>query len=97
MHDKQWANRKNKKRRAINSRINNLKFHVHGIPYPQQKQQQQQQQKRVQPPGEGRWVKPVDSPNVEAVWVQKSTETTTTWEPLPGASRAFLHFSSDEE
>ena len=92
MHEKQWASRKNKRRRAINSRINNHKFHVHGIPFPQQKQQP-----RVQPPGEGRWVKPVDSPNVEAVWIPKSTKTTTTWIPLPGVSRAFPIYSSDEE
>ena len=35
-----------------------------------------------QPFGEGWWVKPADSPYVEAVRTPKCTAKTTTWEPI---------------
>ena len=56
--------------------MNIHKFDMHGIPTKPIKQEQQ----RTQTPGEGRWVKYVDSQYVEAMWLLKSTSTTTTWQ-----------------
>ena len=52
--------------------------------------------KQEQYSGEGWWVKPVDSPYVEAMWVPKCTAKTTSWEPIPNPPK-FFYFSSDEE
>ena len=68
------------------------KFNMHGIPLPPKPIKQELQ--RTQPPGEGRWVNPVDSPNVQAMWLPKSTATTTTWEPIPNLQ---WQFPNDEE
>ena len=54
---------------------------MHGIPLPTKPIKQEQP--RAQPTGEGCWVKPVDIVNVKAMWLPKSTSTTTTWEPMP--------------
>ena len=72
--------------------MNIHKFDMHGIPLPPKPIKQEQQ--RTQPPGEGRWVKPVDSPNVQAMWLPKSAATTTTWEPIPNLQ---WQFPNDEE
>ena len=56
---------KRKNRKSINHRINIHKFDMHGIPLPTNPIKQEQP--RTQPPGEGRWVKPVDSVNVKAI------------------------------
>ena len=54
---------------------------MHGMPLPSKPIKQEQQLTR--PPGERRWVKPVDSANVKDLWLPKSTSTTITWEPMP--------------
>ena len=46
--------------------MNLHKFDKHGITLPPKPIKQEQQ--CTQPSGEGRWVKPVDSPNVQAMW-----------------------------
>ena len=51
MQQKEWVKRKNRK--SINQKINIHKFDMHGIPLPTKPIKQEQ------PPGEGRWVKPV--------------------------------------
>ena len=73
--------------------MNIHKFDMHGIPLPPKPIKQEQQ--RTQPPGEGGWVKPVNSPNVQAMWLPKSAATTTTWEPIPYLQRQFPN--DDEE
>ena len=71
---------------------NNFNTSLHGIPLPTKPIKQEQQ--RTQPPVEGLWVKPVGRPNVEAMWLPKSTSTTTTWVPIPYLQ---WHFPKDEE
>ena len=52
--------------------------------------------KKHQCSGEGWWVKPVDSPYVEAVWVPKCTAKTRSREPIPNPPK-FFYISGDEE
>ena len=72
--------------------MNNYKLDMHGIPLPTKPIKQEL--RRTQPPGEEGSVKPVDSPNVQAMWLPKSTATTSTWEPMPNLQ---WQFQNDEE
>ena len=81
-----------KNRTSINRRINYHKLEVHGIPFPQPPQPKKQ---KIQPAGEGRWIKPVDSPHVEAQWYPAKKSSATAWVP-PHVPRKFGD-ESDEE
>ena len=72
--------------------MNIYKFGMHGIPL--LTKPIKQEHPCTQPPGEGRWVKPVYSPNVQAMWLPKSAATTTTCEPIPNLQ---WQFRNDEE
>ena len=52
--------------------------------------------KKHHPSGEGWWVKPVDSPYVEAVWTPKCTAKTTTWEPIANPPKFFSYLEKFE-
>ena len=84
---------KTKNRGSINRRINLHKLEVHGIPLPAQPPQPKKQ--KIQPVGEGRWIKPVDSPHVEAQWYPTKKSSATAWVP-PHVPRKF-NDESDEE
>ena len=51
---------------------------------------------KKQPSGEGRWVKPVDSPYVEAVWTPICKAKTTTWEPIANPPKFFSYLEKFE-
>ena len=52
----------------------------------------------MQPAGEGRLIKPVDSPHVEAKWYPNSAATTSKSTKVPiNVPRKFIHESSNEE
>ena len=69
-----------KNRKVINSRIYNHKWVFHGVPL---SAAQQPKKSKLQPIGEGRWIKPVESIHVEAQWYPKtSSASTTTWVPI---------------
>ena len=75
---------KTKNRGSINRRINIHKLEAHGVPLPPAQPQQLSKKPKIQPPGEGRWIKPVDSPHVQAQWYpasSSSSSSTTTWVP----------------
>ena len=78
---------KTKNRGSINRRINLHKLEAHGIPLPSATQPPQPPKKQKnQLPGEGRWIKPVDSPHVQAQWYPTSSSSSTsssstTWVP----------------
>ena len=72
-----------KNRTSINRRINYHNLEAHGIPFPQPPQPKKQ---KIQPPGEGRWINPVDSPHVQAQRYPTSSSSSTpssstTWVP----------------
>ena len=83
-------------RKGINHRINNHKLVFHGVPLPPAPQPQQPKRQKMQPAGEGRWIKPVDSPNVQAKWYPKSTTSKSTWVPIANPPKC-IHESSDED
>ena len=91
----EWLGKKNS-RKGINNRIANHKLVFHGVPIPPAPQPPQPKKQKNQPPGEGRWIKPVDSPHVEAKWYPKTSTSTTTWVPIANPPK-FVHESSDED
>ena len=70
---REWLARKGKDRSSINRRINEHKQFVHNIPIPQPPQPKKPKIVVPQPTGEGRWIKPVDSPHVKAQWYPKGS------------------------
>ena len=54
------------------------------------------QDTKKQPHGEGWWVKPVDSPYVEAEWTPICKAKTTTWVPIDNPP-SFFSYLTDEE
>ena len=86
---------KTKNRGSINRRINLHKLEVHGIPLPAAPQPPQPKKQKIQPVREGRWIKPVDSPHVEAQWYPTKKSSATAWVP-PHVPRKFSD-ESDEE
>ena len=52
---------------------------------------------KKQPSGEGRWVKPVDSPYVEAEWTPICKAKTTTWVPIDNPPSFFSYFTDEEK
>ena len=81
----EWLGKKNS-RKGINNRIANHKLVFHGVPIPPAPQPPQPKKQKNQPPGEGRWIKPVDSPHVQAQWYpasssSSSSSSSTTWVP----------------
>ena len=87
-----------KNRTSINRRINYHKLEVHGIPFPQPPQPKKQKIQKIQPPGEGRWIKPVDSQHVEAQWypTEKSSSSATAWVPSH-VPRKFVDESDEDD
>ena len=71
-----------------------------GLPWhilPPAPQPQQPKKQKLQSIGEGRWIKPVDSPHVEAQWYPKtSNASTTTWVQIANPPK-LIHESSDED
>ena len=69
---------------------------VHGIPLPPASQQPKKP--KMQPAGEGRWIKPVDQ-MVEAKWYPNSSATASksTWVPINVPRKLIRKSSSDEE
>ena len=79
--------------------IANHKLVFHGVPKPQAPQPPQPSKKqKIQPPGEGRWIKPVYSPHVEAKWYpsEKSSATTSNWIPSH-VPRKFVDESDEDD
>ena len=70
-------------RKGINNRIANHKLVFHGVPIPPAPQPPKPKKQKNQPPGEGRWIKPVDSPHVQAQWypASSSSSSSKTWVP----------------
>ena len=92
----EWLGKKNS-RKGINNRIANHKLVFHGVPLPPAPQPPQPpKRQKKQPPGEGRGIKPVDSPHVEAKWYPKTSTSTTTWVPIANPPK-FINESSDED
>ena len=87
----EWLGKKNS-RKGINNRIANHKLVFHGVPLPPAPQPPQPpKRQKKQPSGEGRWIKPVDDPDVKAQWCQNGT-----WNPIANPPK-FVHESSDED
>ena len=85
----EWLGKKNS-RKGINNRIANHKLVFHGVPLPpapQPPQPPKRQKKQLN----GRWIKPVDDPNVKAQWCLNGT-----WVPIANPPK-FVHESSDED
>ena len=90
----EWLGKKNS-RKEINNRIANHKLVFHGVLKPPAPQPPQPKKQKIQPVGEGRWIKPVDSPHVEAQWYPTKKSSATAWVP-PHVPRKFSD-ESDEE
>ena len=61
------------------------------------KEEPKKQPSGEEPSGEGRWVKPVDSPYVEAVWTPICKAKTTTWVPIDNPPSFFSYFTDEEK
>ena len=61
------------------------------------KYQSIKEEPKKQPSGEGRWVKPVDSPYVEAEWTPICKAKTTTWVPIDNHPTFFSYFTDEEK
>ena len=91
----EWLGKKNS-RKGINNRIANHKLVFHGVPKPPAPQPPQPKKQKIQPVGEGRWIKPVDSPHVEAQWYPTKKSSATAWVP-PHVPRKFVDESDEED
>ena len=60
------------------------------------KEEPKKQPSGEEPSGEGRWVKPVDSPYVKAEWTPICKAKTTTWEPIANPPKFFSYLEKFE-